>query len=200
MPGFFYFKDMKHIAILIYSFIFLTAIAQCKEKDWREDPNFQNAEIQTKLLESKTFILNKRKEKYELTKSFSSKEEAVKKILEETKSFTVISKTYITWEDQIENIFPNTFGLGTVLDQTPIEDYKILLNEREKVAIQTIHNLISDGYTIDNIEWDPPRRLGLIMGHKPKVMITTAKGKKEITQIKMVYEVNGRFIVGVLGP
>ncbi|MBM9591686.1 hypothetical protein JWG41_14605 [Leptospira sp. 201903075] len=190
-------KSKILLYVILYSILNHSA---CKEKDWREDPKFQNQELEAKLLESQKLIVLNKKEKYILERGFKSKNEAIESFLSEIKNYKSPKNAYIRWEEQIEIIFPNTFGLGTSLDHTPLEEYKKVLSERESVAIESINQLISEGYKIDKINWELPRRLNQILGHKPKIMITTAKGKFEITQIKMVYDIDGKFIVGVLGP
>ncbi|TGM02149.1 hypothetical protein [Leptospira jelokensis] len=187
--------------ILLYIAIFITInLNVCKENDWRDDPKFQNKEQNTKLLESQKLILSKKKEKYVLDRGYKSKNEAIENFLAEIKTYQFPKNSFISWDEQLEIIFPNTYGLGTTLDHTPLDEYQKLLSSREAVAIESIYYMISSGFKIESIDWESPRRLGQIIGHKPKVMIVTKKGKFEITQIKMVYDVEGKFIVGVLGP
>ncbi|TGL50470.1 hypothetical protein EHQ59_13910 [Leptospira kemamanensis] len=183
--------------IALYSVI---TFVSCKEKDWREDPKFQNQELESKLLESQKLITSKKKEKYILNRGFSNKEEAIKKFLSEIKNNKVPINSFVSWEEQLELIFPNTYGLGTALDHTPLNEYQVLLSEREKIAINSVEQLLTNGYKIEKFIWESPKRFNQILGYKPKVIISTPKGQFEITQIKMVYDIDGKFIVGVLGP
>ncbi|TGL23999.1 hypothetical protein EHQ46_02385 [Leptospira yanagawae] len=191
---------MKSKILFYITFATFLNVSACKEKDWREDPKFQNQEQNTKLLDSQKIILSKKKEKYVLVRGYKSKNEAIEKFFSEIKTNQIPINAFISWDEQLEIIFPNTYGLGTTLDHTPLDEYQKLLSSREAVAIESIYSMISSGFKIESIDWESPRRLGQIIGHKPKVIIITKKGKFEITQIKMVYDIEGKFIVGVLGP
>lgn len=191
---------MKSKIIYYIALYTVTTFVSCKEKDWREDPKFQNQELESKLLESQNLITSRKKEKYILNRGFSNKEEAITKFLSEIKNNKVPINSFVSWEEQLELIFPNTSGLGTALDHTPLNEYQVLLSEREKIAINSVEQLLTNGYKIEKFIWESPRRFNQILGHKPKVIISTPKGQFEITQIKMVYDIDGKFIVGVLGP
>ncbi|TGM61780.1 hypothetical protein [Leptospira vanthielii] len=188
--------------LLAFSSIFFTS--NCNEKDWRNDPKYQNKELEAKLQSSKTEILSKRKENYELTFGYNSKQEAIKYFLEEIQKSDKSTplKSFISWSDQVEVIFPNTYGFGTALDTNSLEDYKVILSEREKLGVEMIHSVISlsTSFAIQNIEWETPRIYNELKAHKPKVVIRTKAGLQELTQIKMVYEIGNKYIVGVVGP
>lgn len=191
---------MKSKILIYISLATFLNVNACKEKDWREDPKFQNQEQNAKLLDSQKIIFSKKKEKYVLVRGYKSKNEAIENFLSEIKTNHVPEKAFISWNEQLEIVFPNTYGLGTTLDHTPLDEYQKLLSSREAVAIESIYSMIASEFKIESIDWELPRRLGQILGHKPKVIISTPKGKFEITQIKMVYDVEGKFIVGVIGP
>lgn len=188
----------KNSLFLLFIFCFLSLA--CKKKVWREDPNFLNPELEAKLKESKTIILSNQKTNYTFPRGFQDRNEAVHTFLNEIKIDRNKINSYITWDEQLHMIFPNTYGLGTALDYTPLDDYKILLMEREKIAKESMYAMVSNGFKVLKIEWETPRRMKQIIGHKPKIFISSSKGKFEITQIKMIYEIDGKFIVGVLGP
>lgn len=188
----------KNSLLLIFILCFLSLA--CKKKDWREDPSFQNPELEVKLKESKTIILSHQKKKDTFSRGYQDRNDAVISFLNELKFDQNKIISYITWEEQLLYIFPNTYGLGTALDHTPLNEYKMLLTEREKIAKESIYTMISNGFKVLKIEWETPRRMNQIIGHKPKIFISSSKGKFEITQIKMIYEIDGKFIVGVLGP
>ncbi|EOQ95681.1 hypothetical protein LEP1GSC195_3419 [Leptospira wolbachii serovar Codice str. CDC] len=186
--------------LLAFSSIFFTS--NCNENDWRNDPQYQNKELEAKLQKSKTEILSKKKKNYELTFGYNSKQDAIKYFLEEIQKSdkSIPLKSFISWSDQVDVIFPNTYGFGTALDSNSLEDYKVILYEREKLGMEMIHSTLSTSFAIQNIEWEKPRFYNELKAHKPKVVIRTKAGLQELTQIKMVYEIGNKYIVGVVGP
>lgn len=190
-------KFLSYLSVSI-----LISLVACKEKDWRDDPKYQNPELQAKVESAKQEILSNRKKSYSIENGYSSKEEAIQEFLVEVKNSKEFGSfaSYVSWEQQVKVIFPNTYGYGTALDFSPLEDYRKLLSEREQVGYQTIKSAIKEPYKIKKIEWEKPRQYNQLIAHKPKVIISSNSKENDLSQIKMVYEIGGKFIVGVLGP
>ncbi len=190
-------KTVSHLSVLILIFTL-----NCKEKDWRDDPKYQNPDLQAKVESAKQEILSNRKKSYSIENGYTSKEEAIKGFLKELVESKELGSysSFISWEQQLQVVFPNTYGFGTALDFNPLDDYRKLLSEREQVGFLTIKANLKEPYKIQKIEWEKPRQYNQLIAHKPKVIITSNAKEIDLSQIKMVYEIGGKFIVGVVGP
>ena len=162
----------------------------------------QNQELLKQMKLQQTSIRNNKRDNCFFAPKFLSKEEAILeflKDLQKTSKEEVLSMTSI--DENLYCIYPNIIGYGTSLDNTLLADYVKLMKERTNIGLSSIRKKIkSSAFKIKTLTWEKARRYEGISGYKPFSIIIENQGKEyEITEIKMVYSMNGTFKVGVIG-
>jgi len=189
---------------ILLTTIILLLIAGCESKqDWRAELEKVNKQEEIRMAESKAKIRAYIKDSYSIQNGFSTKEEALLAFLKEVQSSSKPELSSIfTSTEQETVVFPNTLGYGTSLDATPLEDYKKLIQNRQDLGIERLRKTIKGkSLSIKKIVWEKPRTYNKILGHKPGSLEILVNGKPiNIDQVKMVFEVNGKFKTGVIAP
>ncbi|WP_411824341.1 hypothetical protein [Leptospira sp. 'Mane'] len=189
---------------ILLTTIILLLIAGCESKqDWRAELEKVNKQEEIRMAESKAKIRAYIKDSYSIQNGFSTKEEALLAFLKEVQSSSKPELSSIfTFAEQETVVFPNTLGYGTSLDATPLEDYKKLIQNRQDLGIERLRKTIKGkSLSIKKIVWEKPRTYNKILGHKPGSLEILVNGKPiNIDQVKMVFEVNGKFKTGVIAP
>ncbi|EMJ88172.1 hypothetical protein LEP1GSC196_1768 [Leptospira meyeri serovar Semaranga str. Veldrot Semarang 173] len=185
--------------LLLFS---LLSFSFCNQEDWREQMEVENQKVLLRVEKDHQLIKENGFKKSDWIKSSKSKELAVQNFLNEVFQNHSSSEYYVSWEEKLNVIFPNTLGKGTLLDTTPLVEYKKVLETRESIAITEIKNRIqSNKFRISSINWEKPRMYGEIIGHKPKaIKILIDNQVIVLDQIKMVFETKSGYKVGVIGP
>ncbi|TGL15741.1 hypothetical protein [Leptospira meyeri] len=185
--------------LLLFS---LLSFSFCNQEDWREQMEVENQKVLLRVEKDHQLIKENGFKKSDWIKSSKSKELAVQNFLNEVFQNHSSSEYYVSWEEKLNVIFPNTLGKGTLLDTTPLVEYKKVLETRESIAITEIKNRIqSNKFRISSIDWEKPRMYGEIIGHKPKaIKILIDNQVIVLDQIKMVFETKSGYKVGVIGP
>ncbi|MCW7460940.1 hypothetical protein [Leptospira limi] len=187
-------KLLLLISLLSFSF--------CSQEDWREQMEAENQKVMFQVEKDHQTIRANASNKGDWEKSSKTKELAIQNFLKEVIQNKSQYDYYVTWDEKMSVIFPNTLGKGTLLDTTPLVEYKKVLETRETFAITEIKNRIQDKeYKITSIDWEKPRSYGAIVGHKPKtIKIQIENQVIVLDQIKMVFETKSGYKVGVIGP
>ncbi|TGN10875.1 hypothetical protein [Leptospira ilyithenensis] len=189
--------------ILLITTLSLLAF-QCESKqDWRAELEKANKQEELRMAESRAKIQANIKGSYKIENGFSSKEEALIAFLKEVQAGSKSNyKSIFTPLEQETVVFPNTLGSGTSLDSTPLEDYKKLIQSRQDQGIERLREVLKGNrLSIKDVIWETPRTYKKIVGHKPGSLEVLVNGKPmNIDQIKMIFEVNGKFKVGVVAP
>ncbi|MCW7491444.1 hypothetical protein ND861_02125 [Leptospira sp. 2 VSF19] len=112
-------------------------------------------------------------------------------------------KSILSQKEKDFILYPNIYGSGTSLDVTPLEDYDKLIHSFENLAIQKLSNLKikkSDFKSL-KIFTKSVKPYGKANFHKVGLItLKTEGGEIEITEIKSVIELNGRFKVAIISP
>ncbi|BDA80569.1 hypothetical protein LPTSP3_g34990 [Leptospira kobayashii] len=189
---------------ILQSIILLLTVIGCESKqDWRADLEKVNRQEELRMADSKAKIRAHIKDSYTIQNGFSTKEEALLAFLKEAQaSYKTDYISLFTPFEQETVVFPNTLGYGTSLDVTPLEDYKKLIQNRQDLGIQRLRESIKGNrLTIKKIVWEKPRTYNKITGYKPGSLEVLADGKSINTdQVKMIFEVGGKYKVGVVAP
>ncbi len=192
---------MKTNPLIILLLLFV--IGCDSKQDWRADLEKVNEQEELRMADSKAKIRSYMKDSYTIETGFSSKEEALLAFLTEVQKTTGFElKTIFTSLEKETVLFPNTLGFGTALDVTPLEEYKKLIQERENMGIERLREKMQGGsFSLTEIKWEKPRIYNKINGYKPHSIELTIKGKQvKVDQVKMIFEVNGKYKVGVIAP
>ncbi|GBF43533.1 hypothetical protein LPTSP2_28340 [Leptospira ellinghausenii] len=189
---------MRNLLLLISLFSF----SFCSQEDWREQMEAENKKVILRVEKDHQLIRANAFKGSDWVKSSKTKELAVQNFLHEVIQNKSQNDYYVSWDEKMNIIFPNILGKGTLLDTTPLLDYKKVLETRETFAITEIKNRIQGKqYRITSIDWEKPRMYGDIVGHKPKtIKIQIEKQVIILDQIKMVFGTKAGFKVGVIGP
>ncbi|MDF3821628.1 hypothetical protein P3G55_17110 [Leptospira sp. 96542] len=198
----FYFYDMKQNIIIIL--LIILTLSQCK-KD-KEELTSTNEAQTLKLQESKKILLDRSSSNL-LLNGFASLDEAVKKFLIEVRNTnqieTIELKTLVDQKEKDFILYPNIFGHGTSLDVTPLEDYNKMIRSFEVLALG---KLKEKPYTVSDLKSTKIRvksvqDYGKTKFHKiGSVIISTPKGKIEISEIRSVIQLGDRYKVAILAP
>lgn len=182
--------------------ISLLSFSFCNQDDWREQMEAENQKVILSVEKDHKLIRANATKKSDWIKSSKTKELAVYNFLNEVIQKKPLNEYYASWDEKMTVIFPNTLGMGTLLDKTPLAEYKKVLETRESFALTEINNRIQGKkFTISSIVWEKPRMFGEIVGHKPKsINLKIDKKVIVIDQIKMVFETKSGYKVGVIGP
>ncbi|WP_244279460.1 hypothetical protein [Leptospira brenneri] len=189
---------MRNLLIILS----LLSFSFCNQEDWREQMEVENQKVILRVEKDHQLIKENGFKKSDWVKSSKSKELAVQNFLNEVFQNHSSNEYYVSWEEKLNVIFPNTLGKGTLLDTTPLAEYKKVLETRESFAITEIKNRIqSKKFRISSFDWEKPRMYGEMIGHKPKaIKILIDNQVIVLDQIKMVFETKSGYKVGVIGP
>lgn len=184
-----------YLLILLLFFI-------CKKTDWREQMEAENQKVIQQIESDHKLIKNNLAKNRDWSQSSKTKDLAIQNFLNEILKFNEPKNFFVSWDEKMEVIFPNILGTGTMLDTTPLVEYKKVLENRESIAIIEINKrLQGKRFKLLSIVWEKPRNYGLIKGHKPKSLkIQIDNNPIVLDQIKMVFETDSGFKVGVIGP
>lgn len=192
-------KQKTFIIIIIVGLLF-----NCK----KENPEINTSnEIQNLKLEESKKILKERSSANLLLEGYSSVEEAVKQFLVEVRktnqSESTELKSLVNQKEKDYILYPNILGYGTSLDVTPIEDYNKMISSFEVLALGKLKEKpyqVTDLKTI-KVLVKSVKDYGKTKFHKiGLVIVTTPKGKVEITEIKSVMQLGNRYKVAILSP
>ncbi|MBL0953937.1 MAG: hypothetical protein IBJ01_04145 [Leptospira sp.] len=189
---------MRNLLLLIS----LLSISFCSQEDWREQMEAENQKVILSVEKDHKLIRANASKNSDWVKFSKSKELAVQNFLKEVTQNKSQNDYYVSWDEKMNVIFPNILGKGTLLDTTPLVEYRKVLETRETFAITEIYNRIQGKqYRIISIDWEKPRMYGDIVGHKPKtIKIQIDNQLIVLDQIKMVFETKSGYKVGVIGP
>ncbi|PJZ38689.1 hypothetical protein CH354_05705 [Leptospira levettii] len=182
--------------------ISLLSFSFCNQEDWRKQMEAENQKVILQVEKDHKLIRAYASKNSDWVKSSKTKELAVQNFLKEIIQNNSQNDYYVSWDEKMSVIFPNTLGKGTLLDTTPLAEYKKVLETRESFAITEIKNRIQGKqYRITSIDWEKPRIYGDIIGHKPKtIKIQIDNQVIDLEQIKMVFGTKSGYKVGVIGP
>ncbi|MCT8334290.1 hypothetical protein NUH30_11460 [Leptospira sp. 85282-16] len=186
---------------LFYIFISLSLIS-CDRDNWREQMEEENQKVILQIKNDQKQIEINRLNQKDWNQSSKSKELAIKNFLTEISNTGKPTSYYVSWDEKMEVLFPNVLGYGTMLDSTPLSEYKKMLDIREEMAIKEIAKLIyGKKFQITSIDWDDPKEYRNLKAHKPKsIQLKIDKNLYELKQIKMVFQTTTGYKVGVLAP
>ncbi|MCW7474380.1 hypothetical protein ND853_12665 [Leptospira levettii] len=189
---------MRNLLLLISLFSF----SFCNQEDWREQMEAENQKVILRVEKDHELIRANVSKKSDWVKFSKTKELAVQNFLKEVIQNKSQNDYYVSWDEKMNIIFPNILGKGTLLDTTPLLEYKKVLETRETFAITEINNRIQGKpYRIISIDWEKPRMYGDIIGHKPKtIKIQINNQVIVLDQIKMIFGTKSGYKVGVIGP
>ncbi|MGV3664816.1 MAG: hypothetical protein ACO1NV_01695 [Leptospira bouyouniensis] len=190
---------MKNLPLYL---LILLLFSFCKKADWREQMEAENQKVILQIAIDHQQIKNNLAKNRDWSQSSKTKNLAIQNFLNEILKFNEPKNFFVSWDEKMEVIFPNILGTGTMLDTTPLVEYKKVLENRESIAIIEINRrLQGKKFKLLSIDWEKPRNYGLIKGHKPKSLkILIDNNPIAIDQIKMVFETESGFKVGVIGP
>lgn len=183
-------------------FFLLLLAASCDRDNWRDQMDEENQKIIQKVEQDHNQFDFYRLNPKDWSVSSETKELAIENFLNEVSKNKKATFYYVSWEEKLTIIFPNTKGAGTLLDTTPLAEYRKVLESREKIAFTDLSNLLSGKtFKIESIDWDKPRVYGNLKGFKPQNIKLKVLGKSvSIQQIKMVFQTTSGYKVGVVGP
>ncbi|TGL44156.1 hypothetical protein [Leptospira perdikensis] len=189
---------MKHFPL----YILLLFFSFCERDDWRAEMEKENQKVISQIQKDHKLIEGYKANPKDWEQSSKTKELAVSNFLQEISKFGKPEKHYVTWNEKLSVLFPNIKGSGTMLDTTPLFEYKKMLEERETMALTELSKiLLGKTFQINSIVWEKPRQYGSLMGYKPKSIQLKVEGKLVvIQQIKMIFQTNSGYKIGVLGP
>lgn len=189
---------MKHFSL----YILLLFFSFCERDDWRAEMEKENQKVISQIQKDHELIEGYKVNPKDWIQSSKTKELAVSNFLQEIYNLGKPEKHYVTWDEKLSVLFPNIKGSGTMLDTTPLFEYKKMLEGREEMAITELSNLLlGKKFQINSIVWEKPKQYGSLIGYKPKIIQLKVEGKLiSIQQIKMVFQTTSGYKVGVLGP
>lgn len=185
-----------------YLFFLLLLSASCDRDNWRDQMEEENQKIILQVEKDYKQFDSYRLNPKDWSVSSKTKELAIENFLNEISKTKKAETFYVSWEEKLTILFPNIKGSGTLLDTTPLTEYRKVLESREELAFIDLINLLAGKtFKIESIDWEKPRLYGNLKGYKPKNLKLKIMGKTiTIQQIKMVFQTNSGFKVGVLGP
>ncbi|TGK81772.1 hypothetical protein EHQ24_10770 [Leptospira noumeaensis] len=185
--------------LLIFS---LLSFSFCSQEDWREQMEAKNQKVILQVEQDHKQFDSYRLNPKDWSVSSKTKELAIENFLKEISKTKKAETFYVSWEEKLTVIFPNTKGSGTLLDTTPLVEYRKVLERREEFALIELSNLLAEKtFIIESIDWEKPRLYGNLKGYKPRNLKLKIAGKSvTIQQIKMVFQTNSGYKVGVLSP
>ncbi|MGE8721008.1 hypothetical protein ACO2KH_08905 [Leptospira terpstrae] len=192
-------KQIKIITLLI-----ILTFSQCK-KD-KEELTSTNELQKLKLEESKKILLERSTSNLSLV-GYPSLEEAVKNFLIEVRNTNQIEsaklKSLVDQKEKDFILYPNILGYGTSLDVTPLDDYNKMIRSFEVLALGKLKEKpykVTDLKSI-KILVKSVQEYGKTKFHKiGLVIISTQKGKVEISEIRSVIQFQNKFKVAILSP
>ncbi|MCG6144072.1 hypothetical protein [Leptospira bandrabouensis] len=186
---------------LIFILINLSLIS-CDRDNWRDQMEEENQKVILQIKNDQKQIELNRLNQKDWNQSSKSKELAIKNFLTEISNTGKPTSYYVSWDEKMEVLFPNVLGYGTMLDSTPLTEYKKMLDIREEMAIKEIAKLIYEKkFQITSIDWDDPKDYRNLKAYKPKsIQLKIDKNLYELKQIKMVFQTTTGYKVGVLAP
>lgn len=192
---------MFYMKKLIFILINLSLIS-CDRDNWRDQMEEENQKVILQIKNDQKQIELNRLNQKDWNQSSKSKELAIKNFLTEISNTGKPTSYYVSWDEKMEVLFPNVLGYGTMLDSTPLTEYKKMLDIREEMAIKEIAKLIYEKkFQITSIDWDDPKDYRNLKAYKPKsIQLKIDKNLYELKQIKMVFQTTTGYKVGVLAP
>lgn len=194
---------MNQLSILfILTFIFFSVL--CK-KETAKPTEFPKLETNPRLVESKKTIEYRRTLNTELD-GFYTLNEAIVRMLDEVciqKKNHSNLKSILSQKEKDFILYPNIYGSGTSLDVTPLEDYDKLIYSFENLAIEKLSSLKLKKSDLNSLKiyTKSVKPYGKANFHKIGLITLKSEGHEiEITEIKSVMELNGRFKVAIISP
>jgi hypothetical protein len=194
-------KHFKYIAVFLSITCF--GFSCSEEKDWREEMGIQNESLRVQLEKDQEYLRSLQKEKYSIENSSSNRDDAVRRYWESLKSSKPGESKYALDRRELQEIlYPNSLGIGTSLDSTPLKEYEELVWTRRLLAEEKLIELSKNGGKITKIHWaEGTRSYGKLKGFKPdSITLEFNSETRSLNQIKQVIEHNGQFKVAILAP
>jgi hypothetical protein len=188
--------------ILLTSFLILFCI-NCGKKDWRDEMDAENAKLEKSLEADHKKLLSLKKDSYSIENSSKSRDQAVVSYLQAMSKYSPGENPYsLNQKELLEILYPNSLGIGTSLDKTPLDNYQTIVWDRKIMAENKLNKKLSGNIKVLKVNWqENTRKYGALTGHKPDSIIITIDGKNDvIKEIKQVIEHNGQFKVAVVAP
>lgn len=187
----------------IFFLILISFTFSCGEKDAWEEMAEENKKLEKQLAKDHAILKSYQKDSYNIPNSSQSRDEAIRSYLEDMKkSSGGDAKHALNQKELREILYPNSLGIGTSLDNTPLAEYEKLVWERRQLGEDRILEKWTPNSKIIKIQWEEnPRTYGALIGHKPDSIVVLTNGKKlNISHIKQVIEHKGQFKVAIIAP
>ncbi|TGK43416.1 hypothetical protein [Leptospira andrefontaineae] len=186
------------LSILFILFSLLTSI-DCKREDKGDDPDYFR-----RVEESKAYLKAHIQDKYEISETSKTKEEAVIRFIESIQKGE--TEHYIFTKDEYLNIFlPNTLEENTLSTTMPLDEAWKIADLRRYIAIEKIQNSLKrfkgKSFKIETLTWRPEvRQLNVLKGHRVgNLVLKFGNETVELDQVRLVIEHLGKFKVCVIG-
>ncbi len=185
-----------------YLIFLLLLSTSCDRDNWRDQMEEANQKVNIQIEQDHKQIDFYRLNPKDWSVSSKTKDLAIENFFNEISKNKKANRYYVSWDEKLTVIFPNTIGSGTLLDTTPLSEYRKVLENREEIAFNDLYNLLEGKtFRIESIDWEKPRIYGNLKGYKPSGIKLTVMGKTiTIQQIKMVFQTSSGYKVGVIGP
>lgn len=185
-----------------YLILLLLLTTSCDRDNWRDQMEEENTKVILRVEQDHKQFDFYRLNPKEWSVASKTKELAIENFLNEVSKNSKATSFYVSWEEKLTIIFPNIKGAGTLLDTTPLTEYRKVLESREEIAFADLSKLLSGKtFKIESIDWEKPRVYGNLKGYKPSNIKIKIMGKSfSIHQIKMVFQTTSGYKVGVVGP
>ncbi|XDD46408.1 hypothetical protein AB3N60_17145 [Leptospira sp. WS39.C2] len=185
-------------------FIIVSLAFTCKKEN--NELNTSNETQKLKLEESKKILKQRLTSNFPL-EGYPSLDEAVKQFLLEVRKTNQIESaelnSLVNQKEKDYILYPNILGYGTSLDVTPIEDYNKMIRSFEVLALGKLKDKPYKEVDLKSIKVliKTVQDYGKTKFHKiGLVIVTTPKGRVEITEIRSVIQLGDRYKVAILSP
>ncbi|WP_244242625.1 hypothetical protein [Leptospira bouyouniensis] len=138
---------------------------------------------------------------------YASVNEAVKQFLIEVRNSNQVDsvelKSLVNQKEKDYILYPNILGYGTSLDVTPIDDYNKMIRSFEVLALTKLKEKQYKEVDLKSLKIlvKSVQDYGKSKFHKiGMVIVTTPKGRVEITEIRSVIQLGNRYKVAILSP
>ncbi|TGL08120.1 hypothetical protein EHQ43_03500 [Leptospira bouyouniensis] len=185
-------------------FIIICLWVNCKKENIEK--NSSNEIQNLKLEESKKILMERSSSNFPL-QGYASVNEAVKQFLIEVRNSNQVDsvelKSLVNQKEKDYILYPNILGYGTSLDVTPIDDYNKMIRSFEVLALTKLKEKQYKEVDLKSLKIlvKSVQDYGKSKFHKiGMVIVTTPKGRVEITEIRSVIQLGNRYKVAILSP